>query len=113
MPFLRTEDYGNEEIWIIFRGQRLRTQDSYYRAAFAVERDGFPNEIRVPAKAALPQAVGQHHNLVVAANLVFLGQKSTADQRLLPEKSKVIRAYPQPTDSLRLPGSGEIGRPTA
>jgi hypothetical protein len=69
------DDSGHQKQTLVLQ-ERFRRQHSDYGIGNLIQGNLLSNNARVAAIMALPELIGQHHDLIVAADSVFAGSKA-------------------------------------
>src|SRR5262245_27239706 len=99
---------GKSERRINFnRGEaKIIRRHSDHDIALAIETDSFSHQVRISAKALLPQTVTQYRHSTTAGLLLFR-QKGATELRLDSQRLEEIRRDAKPVEPLRLITSGQ------
>src|SRR5262245_3073739 len=100
-PNVCRADAGNRALKIL-RG------NSDNRELSAVERDCLAENLRIVAKAPLPQTVADHRDGTRARDLVFLGIEKTPERRRELQHAEIVAGDHAAIDQLRFAGDDKV-----
>src|SRR5215208_5171618 len=106
---LRRECYRRIQINVL-RNYEIRRQDSDHAITVAVESESTPNNIRIGAEAADPEAVAQNDYAIVA-RLIFFGEKRAALRHIGSEGREIVVRDSRALKPFRLACAREVDAP--